>query len=104
MSDIAARSGSSSPARASSSSFVNLRYSCCSLMNTSSGLRGRIGFWTFTCVLLGDGATRGVTSVHVRRDHGVDVARNVNASAASPDTPLDDLSKLHETPAFPRLQ
>src|SRR5438067_1251712 len=77
--DIAARSGSSSPASLSSSSRVSFLYFCCSLIDTSSLSRflRRAGF------------------VDRCRNDRVQLARNGHARRVLVEAPLDDLSVPH---------
>src|SRR2546423_1302104 len=92
MSDIAARSGSSSP---------SVRLSSSSL--SSSGFFSAWPFVTW-CLLFprvrrNRAATRHVRVggffAHVGRDRRIDVSNQVNAPARSSDTALDDLANLH---------
>src|SRR5919204_762452 len=70
MSDIAARSGSSSPARAFSSSRVRLLYSCSPTRSSLGALRDVTG-------LLRVRVRDRVVAQHVERDRGVDRSRDV---------------------------
>src|SRR5919201_5176553 len=95
-SDIAARSGSSSPASSSSSSRVSFRYSWSAISAVLLLLlRLRRVVFTHARLLLDGDVGRRLALSHVAGDCDVYVACEGNAVALLADTPSDDLVESH---------
>src|SRR4051794_12689444 len=98
--DIAARSGSSSPASSFSCSRVSFWYSLTSILLVGAGVGIRFEHLR-TATPLDDprlaahGGPRRAGLVHVRRDDRVDSARCGHAVRVRADAPLDDFPELH---------
>src|SRR3954453_6859931 len=105
--DIAARSGSSSPASSFSCSRVSFWYSLTSILLVGAGVGLRFEHLR-TAVPLDDPCLRSDTRlgpaglVHVRRNDRVDSARNRDAIRIASDLPSDDLPELHVPTDFRR--